>query len=190
MYLIVGLGNPGEKYAGNRHNVGFMLIDLLAEYLGVDVRKAKFKGLYGEAVFEGQKLILLKPQTYMNSSGEAVRAFKEFYKIENENIIVISDDIDIDFGMVRVRKKGSAGGHNGLKSIINHIGGQDFPRIKIAVNKKPDYMDLADFVLSNFTTSEKKVLEKELDLAKEAVFDIVGKDIDSAMNKINPVRID
>lgn len=190
MYLIVGLGNPGGKYAGNRHNVGFMLIDLLAKSLGADANKAKFKGLYGEARLDGQKLILLKPQTYMNASGESVRAFKDFYGIDDENIIVIADDIDIDFGRVRVRKKGSAGGHNGLKSIINHIGSQDFPRIKIGVNKKPDYMDLADFVLSNFTDSEKKVLEKELDLAKEAVLQIVSRDVDYAMNNINPIRID
>lgn len=190
MYLIVGLGNPGSKYENNRHNVGFMAIDLIAEKLGVSVNKLKFKGLYGQANYKGEKLILLKPQTFMNSSGESVSQFFNYYKIEPEKLIVLVDDIDIEFGRVRIRKKGSAGTHNGLKSIVNLLGTSDFPRIKIAVGKNPSYMDLVNFVLGNFSKEEKKIIDKEIELASQAVFDLVDKDLDYAMNRINPIKID
>lgn len=188
MYLIVGLGNPGNKYEKTRHNVGFMAIDKIAEKLGIDVNKIKFKGLFGQATYKGEKVILLKPQTYMNNSGESVVPFFNYYNIEIENLIVLVDDIDIDFGMVRVKKKGSAGTHNGMKSIINLMGKSDFPRIKIAVGKKPSFMDLANFVLSNFNKEESQILEKEIDLAVDAVFDIIDHDVDYAMNKCNSIK--
>lgn len=190
MYIIVGLGNPGKKYEGNRHNVGFMTIDKLADCLDIRVNKLRFKGLYGQGMYKGEKIILLKPQTYMNVSGESVEPFINYYNIDLDKLIVVTDDIDIDFGMVRVRKKGSAGTHNGMKSIISLLGSNDFPRIKIAVGKRPTYMDLADFVLSNFRKEETEVLEKEIELAKDAVLEIVENGIDTAMNKINSIRIE
>ena len=190
MYLIVGLGNPGSKYENNRHNVGFMAIDLIAEKLGVSINKLKFKGLYGQANYKGEKLILLKPQTFMNSSGESVSQFYNYYKVEPEKLIVLVDDIDIEFGRVRIRKQGSAGTHNGLKSLVNLLGTSDFPRIKIAVGKRPAYMDLVNFVLGNFSKEEKKVIDEEIKLASQAVFDIVDQGLDFAMNRVNPVKID
>lgn len=190
MYIIVGLGNPGRKYERNRHNVGFMVIDKLAECLDINVSKLKFKGLYGQGSYKGEKVILLKPQTYMNASGESVQPFVNYFNCPEENLIVITDDIDIDFGMVRVRKQGSAGTHNGMKSIINLLGTKNFPRVKVAVGKKPSYMDLADFVLSNFNKSEEEILEKELDLAKEACLEIIASGIDQSMNKVNSVKFE
>ncbi|NLW52366.1 MAG: aminoacyl-tRNA hydrolase [Tissierellia bacterium] len=190
MYIIVGLGNPGKKYEGNRHNVGFMTIDKLASIMDINVNRLKFKGLYGQGMYKGEKVILLKPQTYMNASGESVVPFVNYYDIDLENLIVITDDIDIDFGMVRVRKKGSAGTHNGMKSIISLLGDSDFPRVKIAVGKKPSYMDLADFVLSNFRKDEIDTLEKEIELASDAVLEMITNGLDASMNKINSIRIE
>lgn len=189
MYLIVGLGNPGKKYDKTRHNVGFDCLDLIASKLNVDINKAKFKGIYGETRYNNEKIILLKPETYMNASGISVQECAKFYGIDVENIIVLVDDIDIKFGSVRVKKNGSAGTHNGLKSIIQHLGSKEFPRVKIAVNQKPEYMDLADFVLSKFSDSERKIVDKELELACDAVFEILDKDIEKAMNKINSQMI-
>lgn len=188
MYLIVGLGNPGKKYEKNRHNVGFMAIDRFAKEFDVSVTKSKFKSLYGELNYNGKKLILMKPQTYMNASGEAVQSFSNYYNIDPENIIVIVDDIDINFGTVRIRKTGSAGTHNGLKSIVNLLGSKNFPRIKVSVGKKEEYMDLADFVISDFSKNQKDVLEKELDLTVKAILSIIEDGIDIAMNKINPIK--
>lgn len=188
MYIVVGLGNPGKKYENNRHNVGFMTVDRLAEKLGISITKSKFKSVYGEANYKGKKLILVKPQTFMNVSGESVQPFVKFFNVDLENLIVITDDIDIEFGTVRIRKKGSAGTHNGLKSIVNLLGNSSFPRIKVAVGRKPSYMDLADYVLSNFTKDEKEILEKEIDLAVEAVLHIVESGLDEAMNKVNPIK--
>lgn len=190
MFLIVGLGNPGKRYENTRHNVGFMTVDYLAEKLGITVNKIRFKGAYGQAIYKGQKVILLKPQTFMNLSGESVRPVMDYFGIKEENLIVLTDDIDIEFGMVRVKKKGSAGTHNGLKSIIQHLGSQDFPRVKIAVGKKPAYMDLADFVLSKFDKDEVKILDQEIELAGQACFEIIENGIDTAMNKINAVKIE
>lgn len=188
MYLIVGLGNPGRRYEETRHNVGFMTLDRLADKLGIAINRIKFKGLYGQGNYKGEKVILLKPQTYMNLSGESVMPFVNYYQIPIENVIVIVDDVDIEFGRVRVRKKGSPGTHNGLKSITQLLGDSNFPRIKIAVGQKPSYMDLAAYVLGKFTDNEKDILDKELDLAAKAALDIVSDGVEYAMNQTNPIK--
>lgn len=189
MYCIVGLGNPGLKYENTRHNAGFLTIDYLANKYGIDVKKSKFKSLYGQGVISGQKVMLVKPQTYMNNSGEAVREIKNFYKFDIDKLIVIYDDIDIEFGTIRIRKKGSAGTHNGMKSIIYQIQDDKFPRIKIAVGKKPEYMDLANFVLSGFTEKEAEVIREEIKLAADSIETMIETDIDMSMNKFNSVKL-
>ena len=189
MYFIVGLGNPGLQYENTRHNAGFMTIDYLANKYDIDVRKSKHKSLYGQGIISGQKVVLIKPQTYMNNSGEAIREFKNFYKFDIDKLIVIYDDIDIDFGTIRIRKKGSAGSHNGMKSIIYQIQDDKFPRIKIAVGKKPEYMDLANFVLSGFSKNEVNIIEDEIRLAAEAVEIMLDSDIEKAMNKCNSIKL-
>ena len=189
MYCIVGLGNPGLKYENTRHNAGFLTIDYLANKYGIDVKKSKFKSLYGQGVISGQKVMLVKPQTYMNNSGEAVREIKNFYKFDMDKLIVIYDDIDIEFGTIRIRKKGSAGTHNGMKSIIYQIQDDKFPRIKIAVGKKPEYMDLANFVLSGFTEKEAEVIREEIKLAADSIETMIKSSIDMSMNKFNSVKL-
>ncbi|MDU5149439.1 aminoacyl-tRNA hydrolase [uncultured Anaerococcus sp.] len=189
MYCIVGLGNPGLKYENTRHNAGFLTIDYLANKFGIDVKKSKFKSLYGQGVISGQKVMLVKPQTYMNNSGEAVREIKNFYKFDIDKLIVIYDDIDIEFGTIRIRKKGSAGTHNGMKSIIYQIQDDKFPRIKIAVGKKPEYMDLANFVLSGFTEKEAEVIREEIKLAADSIETMIESSIDMSMNKFNSVKL-
>lgn len=185
MYLIVGLGNPGIKYEQTRHNVGFDAIDLIAKKLCVNIDKVKFHGVYQQTRYNNEKLILLKPDTYMNASGESVVQFAKYFGIEPQNIIVLVDDVDIKFGSVKIKKNGSAGTHNGLKSIIKHISSQEFPRVKIAVGQRPEYMDLADFVLSKFSNDERKIIDKEIELAADAVFQIIDSGLESAMNKTN-----
>lgn len=189
MYFIVGLGNPGLQYENTRHNVGFMTIDYLANKYDIDVRKSKFKSLYGQGEISGHKVVLIKPQTYMNNSGEAVRELINFYKFDIDKLIVIYDDIDIDFGTIRIRKKGSAGSHNGMKSIIYQIQDDQFPRIKVSIGKKPEKWDLANFVLSGFSKEEVKILEDEIRLAVEGIEIILEEDIDKAMNKCNSVKL-
>ncbi|WP_311481949.1 aminoacyl-tRNA hydrolase [uncultured Anaerococcus sp.] len=189
MYYIVGLGNPGLQYENTRHNVGFMTIDYLANKYNIDVRRLKYKSLYGQGEISGHKVMLIKPQTYMNNSGEAVRELRDFYKFDIDKLIVIYDDIDIDFGTIRIRKKGSAGSHNGMKSIIYQIQDDQFPRIKLSIGKKPEKWDLANFVLSGFTKEEVSVLEDEIRLAAEGIEIILGQDIDKAMNKCNSVKL-
>ena len=153
-YMIVGLGNPGKQYESTRHNAGFICLDLLAEKYSISVKKLKFKSLLGEGRIEGKRCLLLKPQTFMNLSGEAVRDAAEFYKIPPENIIVIYDDISLDPGKLRIRRKGSDGGHNGMKNILYHLKSDGFPRIKVGVGAKPNpEYDLADWVLSRFTST-------------------------------------
>lgn len=188
MYLIVGLGNPGRNYVDTRHNVGFMTIDRIANKHNIEVIKSKHNALIGEGSIKGERVILMKPMTFMNESGRAIIDCVRFLKIPIDNIIVICDDIDIPFGTVRVKKKGSAGTHNGLKSIINHTKDQNFPRIKISVGKKPAYMDLANFVLSRFSNDEKKVLDLQIDDAVEATELIIKSGVDEAMNKLNGVN--
>ena len=185
MYLIAGLGNPGKQYEGSRHNAGFSSVDILADKLGISINENKHKGLCGKGIIGGEKVILLKPQTYMNLSGESLRAASDFYKIEPENIIVIYDDIDLAVGHVRVRVKGSAGGHNGIKSIIAHLGTQEFPRVRVGVGAKPDRMDLADYVLGRFSQIERPVMEEAFETAAQAAIAIVEEGIDKAMNRFN-----
>ncbi len=185
-WLIVGLGNPGDNCAKTRHNVGFRAIDALAKSLGARVDRAKFRGLYGQTVFEGNKLILLKPQTFMNNSGLSVMDAARFYKLPPERVIVLFDDISLDVGRLRVRADGSAGGHNGIKSIIGCLNSQDFPRVKIGVGAKPhpDY-DLADWVLSNFSASEEKALAPAIERAGEAALAILKDGVPAAANRFN-----
>lgn len=189
MYYIVGLGNPGLQYENTRHNVGFMTIDYLANKYDIDVRKSKFKSLYGQGEISGHKVMLIKPQTYMNNSGEAVREIRNFYKFDIDKLIVIYDDIDIDFGTIRIRKKGSAGSHNGMKSIIYQIQDDQFPRIKVSIGKKPEQWDLANFVLSGFSKEEAEILEDEIRIAAEAIEIILKDDVDKAMNKCNSIKL-
>lgn len=189
MYFIVGLGNPGLQYENTRHNVGFMTIDYLANKYDIDVRKLKFKSLYGQGEISGHKVMLIKPQTYMNNSGEAIRELRNFYKFDIDKLIVIYDDIDIDFGTIRIRKKGSAGSHNGMKSIIYQIQDDQFPRIKISIGQKPERWDLANFVLSGFSKEEVGVLEDEIRLAAEGIELILKEDIEKAMNRCNSVKL-
>lgn len=185
MKLIVGLGNPTKKYEKTRHNVGFDVIDYIAKEYNISVDEMKHKGLYGKGKIEGQSVILLKPMTYMNLSGESVVAVANYFKILPEDIIVVYDDINLDVGKLRIREKGSAGGHNGIKNIIAHLGTQDFPRVRIGVGMKPPKMDLADYVLSHFTKQELEVLDAAADNACKAVALMIMDDIPKAMNDFN-----
>jgi PTH1 family peptidyl-tRNA hydrolase len=186
MYIIVGLGNPGKTYEHTRHNVGFDAIDVLADRYHISVDSKKHKALYGKGVIEGQKVILAKPQTFMNLSGESVRELIDFYKIdETEELLVIYDDISLDPGQLRIRAKGSAGGHNGIKNIIAHLGGQEFKRIKVGVGEKPKGYDLADYVLSRFPKEERSAVEDALERCADAAVKIVSGDLDAAMNEYN-----
>lgn len=185
MYIIVGLGNPGKKYEHTRHNVGFEVIDILADRIGIHVDESKHKGLVGRGMLEGQKVVLVKPQTFMNLSGECVRAVADFYKVPKEEIIVIYDDISLEPGQLRIRTKGSAGGHNGIKNIIAHLGTQVFPRVKVGVGEKPRMMDLADYVLSHFTREEQGKMNDAFKEAADAVAMMVSQGVDPAMNKYN-----
>ena len=185
-FLVVGLGNPGSKYWNTRHNVGFAALDALAEKLHARVDRVKFQALTGQATLEGQKLILLKPTTYMNLSGQAVQAAAKFYKIPPERILVMFDDISLDPGRLRVRKNGSAGGHNGIKSIISCIGSQEFPRVKIGVGAKPhpDY-DLADWVLSTFPYDQREFMAETYRRAADAAITVITKGPEAAANRFN-----
>lgn len=186
MYIIVGLGNPGKDYQNTRHNIGFDVIDTLADMAGISVIEKKHKAIIGKGVIDGQKVILVKPQTYMNLSGESVREVIDYYKVdEEEELIVISDDISLDVGMLRVRKKGSAGGHNGLKNIIQHLGHDTFMRIKMGVGEKPKGYDLADYVLGHFTQDERKTMDAAAKSATEAIRMMMAGDVDKAMNMFN-----
>lgn len=185
LYVIVGLGNPGKTYSNTRHNVGFDTLDILAERNNIKINKIKFKSVYGEGNINGEKVLLVKPQTYMNNSGETVRDIANFFKLNPKEIIVIVDDIDIEFASVRVRQKGSAGSHNGLKSIIYLLGSDDFPRIKIGIGKKHESQNLADFVLSRFSKDERKIIEESLVYSAEAVETIIKDGIEASMNKFN-----
>lgn len=189
MYYIVGLGNPGIQYENTRHNAGFITIDYLARKYSIDVRKIKFKSLIGQGVISGHKVMLVKPQTYMNNSGEAIREIYKYFDFDHDKLIVIYDDIDIDFGSIRIRKKGSAGTHNGMKSIIYNLELDDFPRIKVAVGKKPSYMDLANFVLSGFSKQEAKIIEEEVKLASDAIEMILEEGIEKTMSMFNSKRL-
>ena len=186
MFLIVGLGNPEKKYEKTRHNIGFDAVISYAKKHSVELNKNKFKAFYGEGNVKGEKIYIALPQTYMNLSGDSVSEFASFYKIPAENIIVIHDDISLEPGRLRIRAKGSAGGHNGLKSIISRIGSENFPRLKIGVGapKHEDY-NLADFVLGKFTDDEIKILRPVVENVCDAIDCIITQGIDRAMNKYN-----
>ncbi|WP_294375463.1 aminoacyl-tRNA hydrolase [uncultured Clostridium sp.] len=183
MFLIVGLGNPGSQYEDTRHNIGFKVIDNIAKEYNIDINRQKFKGMYGEGFINGEKVILLKPSTYMNLSGESVKEVLDFYKLSNEDILVIYDDISLDVGRLRIREKGSAGGHNGIKNIIAHLGTDVFPRIKVGVGQ-PD-VDLVNYVLGKFSKEEMDVLSESIEASTKAVKEIISNDVKSAMNIYN-----
>ncbi len=182
-FIIVGLGNPGSKYEDTRHNVGFRSLDYIADKYNIRISKVKFSALYNTIEIKGKKGLLLKPQTFMNLSGKSVSEAAKFYKISAENIIIIYDDISLDVGKLRIRNKGSAGGHNGIKSIISYFG-DEFPRIKVGVGKKPhpDY-DLANWVLSDFSKSEKDILSEQYKDILDCIELMIIGDADKAMNK-------
>ncbi|NLP46765.1 MAG: aminoacyl-tRNA hydrolase [Epulopiscium sp.] len=188
MYAIVGLGNPGIEYGATRHNVGFEVIERLAYDHGISMTKRKHKALVGEGIIGREKVILVQPQTYMNGSGESVQEIINWYKIPFEKLIVIYDDISLEVGDLRIRMKGSAGGHNGMKNIIAHVGTQEFPRIRIGIGAKPPGWDLADYVLGRFSKEEIKKIVPAIVLASEAVEKIICDDLQSAMNCYNQRR--
>jgi len=186
MYIIVGLGNPGSQYVGTRHNVGFHVIDYLSEQYQIKVNKLKHKALIGEGIIQGEKVLLVKPQTYMNLSGESVREIKEWYKIPEDKVIIIYDDISLPLGKLRIRAKGSAGGHNGIKSIIYQLNSDVFPRIKIGVGQPANpSSELVDFVLGKFTKEEQIVIFDAIKKAADAVIAIMQEGTDKAMNRFN-----
>lgn len=186
MYIIAGLGNPGKQYAQTRHNVGFDTIDILADKYNISVDTKKHKALCGKGMIEGQKVVLAKPQTFMNLSGESVRELVDFYKIDpEEELIVIYDDISLEPGKIRIRKKGSAGGHNGIKNIIAQLGTQNFQRVKVGVGEKPKGWDLADYVLGHFSKEDRGLVDDALKRVAGAVELMVQGEVDQAMNQFN-----
>lgn len=185
MYLIVGLGNPENEYAHTRHNMGFDTINEVAEKNNINITKSKFKGLYETGIIQGKKVILLKPQTYMNLSGNSVKEVVDFYKIEKEKILVIYDDMDIEPGKIKIRKKGSAGGHNGMKSIIQMIGTEEFPRIRVGIGRPIRKDDEINYVIGAIPEEDLKRLDEGIEKAQKAVEEILRNGVDSAMNKYN-----
>ena len=186
MYIIAGLGNPGLPYEGTRHNAGFDVIDVLAREYNISVDYRKNRALIGKGAIEGRKVLLVKPQTYMNLSGESIRSLLDYYKVDEENeLLVIYDDISLDVGQLRIRAKGSAGGHNGIKNIIAHLGTQIFPRIKVGVGEKPKGYDLADYVLGHFSKSEREMMDEGYDNAVRAAELILSGQLNEAMNEFN-----
>lgn len=185
LYIIVGLGNPGKEYEETRHNTGFMVLDRLAEKYGIDVRKQKCKALLGQGEINGEKVILVKPQTYMNLSGEAVSEVMKFYKIEKENVIIIFDDIDLPVGKLRVKERGSAGTHNGVKSIVSLLGTTEFKRIKVGVGKQRIGEDLVNHVLGKFPKEDRVLLDEAIEKAVTATEMILEKGVAAAMNQFN-----
>ena len=186
MFIIVGLGNPSKEYEGTRHNAGFEVIDRIADKYNISVDTKKHRALIGKGIIGGQKVILAKPQTFMNLSGESVRSLLDYSKVDDEQeFIVIYDDISLDNGQIRIRAKGSAGGHNGIKNIIAHLGGQVFPRVKVGVGEKPSKYDLADYVLGHFSKEEQVLMDEGYAHAVHAVEMILEGDISAAMNEYN-----
>lgn len=186
MFIVVGLGNPSKEYEGTRHNAGFEVIDRLSEKYNISVDTKKHRAYIGKGIIAGQKVILAKPQTFMNLSGESVRSLLDYYKVDEETeLLVIYDDISLDNGQIRIRAKGSAGGHNGIKNIIAHLGGQVFPRIKVGVGEKPPKYDLADYVLGHFSKAEQELMEEGYAHAVCAAEQIIAGEINTAMNEYN-----
>ena len=185
MKIIVGLGNPGKEYEKTRHNAGYRVLDKVADKLGIDVNKSKFKGIYGSKGMLDKKIILCKPLTYMNLSGDCVVELLKYYKADIEDLIVIYDDIDIDVGKIRIKPSGSPGTHNGMKDITKKIGSKEFVRVRIGTGKPTDGRDLADYVLGKFSKEEDKIILDTIDKASDAVIDIINNGIQDAMNKYN-----
>ncbi len=186
MFIIAGLGNPKKEYDNTRHNIGFEVIDALADKYNISVLDIKNKAMTGKGIIEGQKVILVKPLTYMNLSGESIRPLADYYKTDYETeLIIISDDINLPPGQIRIRKKGSAGGHNGLKNIIRNLGSSDFQRIRVGVGEKPKEYDLADYVLGHFTKEEKFLMKEGVEKAVKAAEMMLKGDTDQAMNEFN-----
>ena len=186
MYIIAGLGNPKKEYDNTRHNIGFAMIDALADKYNINVMDVKHKAITGKGIISGQKVILAKPLTFMNLSGESIRQLTDYYKVDPETeVIIISDDISLPPGLIRVRKKGSAGGHNGLKNIIQQLGTEGFRRIRIGVGEKPKGYDLADYVLGHFSKEEQPFMKEGIEKAIGALEMILSDDIDCAMNEYN-----
>ena len=185
MYLIIGLGNPEAEYSKTRHNMGFNTINKIAKKYNIEVNKTKFQGLWESTIIEGQKVILIKPQTYMNLSGNCVQEFVNFYKVEKENIIVIYDDMDIEPGLIKIRKQGGPGGHNGMKSIIQMLGTEEFSRVRIGIGRPKHNGDEINYVIGGIPEEEIPKLEEGIEKAKDAVIEIIKNGIDSAMNKFN-----
>ncbi|EKQ55982.1 MULTISPECIES: aminoacyl-tRNA hydrolase [unclassified Clostridium] len=183
MFLIVGLGNPGKEYEDTRHNIGFKVIDNIAREYNIELNRQKFKGIYGEGFIEGKKVMLLKPATYMNLSGESIREVVDFYNLDNTEILVIYDDISLEVGTLRIREKGSAGGHNGIKSIIAHLGSDVFSRIKVGVGQPKG--DLIKYVLGKFTKEETVILNQVIEVSTKATAEIIKNDVKTAMNQYN-----
>ncbi len=185
MYLVVGLGNPEGEYSNSRHNMGFDTINKIAEKLDVKISREKYKGLYGETTINNEKVILLKPQTYMNLSGDSIIQFKNFYKIPDENIIIIYDDMDIEKGNIKIRKQGGPGSHNGMKSVIDVLNTDVFPRIRIGIGR-PMFKEMTiAYVLEKISKEEREILDKAIDKAADATIDIIEKGIDKTMNMYN-----
>lgn len=189
-YLIIGLGNPGREYEMTRHNIGFLAVDRLAKRWGVEVSKYKFKALLGEYRKPREKVVLVKPQTYMNLSGNAVRSFIQFYKSQNEQVLVIFDDLDLPFGSIRIRKSGGSSGQKGMKSIIEQLGTEEFPRIRVGIGRPPGKMDSVDFILNKFRNSESTDLDFILDQCADAVECFIKDGIETAMNRFNGSVLD
>lgn len=190
MRIIIGLGNPTEKYQATRHNIGWDAITRISDDYRIPLNQKKHKAIYGTGYIEGEKVILVRPLTYMNLSGESVRELVDFYKVDSEDIIIIYDDVSLDVGQLRIRKKGSAGGHNGIKSIISHLGTDVFPRIKVGVGEKPKGWDLADYVLSRFTEEENVAIREALGEISDACRIIIANGMDAAMNQYNKKKLD
>ena len=185
MYLIIGLGNPESDYAETRHNMGFNVINQLAKEYGIQINRKKFNSEYENAIIEGEKVVLIKPQTFMNASGEAVIEFVNFYKVDLNKVIIIYDDIDIEPGKIRIRKNGSAGSHNGMKSIVHFLNSTDFPRIRVGIGKPKENENMIEYVIGAIPDEEKKSLEDGVNIAKDAIIELLKNGIDSAMNKFN-----
>lgn len=186
MYIIAGLGNPKKEYENTRHNAGFEALDCLAGKYGIRVIERKHKGLVGRGYINGEKVVLIKPLTFMNLSGESIREIIDYYKVNPEsNLIVICDDISLEPGQLRIRKKGSAGGHNGLKNIIAHLGTENFQRIRVGVGDRPEGYDLADYVLGHYTQAERKIMTESVERAAEAAAVMLAEGADAAMNRFN-----
>lgn len=189
MYLIVGLGNPEEKYSETRHNMGFDTINCIAKKIGIEINQKKFNSICGIGNIDEQKIILVKPQTYMNLSGKAIVQFRDFYKIYNKNIIVIYDDIDLEVGTIRIRKHGSSGSHNGMKSVVEKLKTEEFPRIRIGIGKPEDKYKLKNYVTEKMPEKDKEELAKSIEKAAEGAISIIKNGIDKVMNELNGRKI-